>query len=131
MRKDKEKARKIAQWHLKRSVSTESIKMLWEEIKQIQGQYIHVGAADSDPEYVLQGMVYAMSFDVPVQVPTNPKAYRLLKDETDPTAWNQCAKAFGKVMKKIKKEFRTFYAVPETPELHEWLKVECWRYCRK
>lgn len=131
MVKDTKREERIAKWHLKRSVSTERIKLLWTEIKAILEKYEGIGCGDSEPDIVLQGMLYAMSFDVPVQVPTSPLAYRLYKDSSDPKKWNKCAAELSVVMKQIKKEFRTFYAVPETPELHEWLKVECWRYCRK
>ena len=129
--KQKEKAKRIAQWQLKQTVSTERIKMLWTEIKAILKKYEGIGCGDSEPEIVLQGMLYAMSLDVPVQVSSNPRVYRLYKDSSEPSKWNKCAAELSTVMKKIKNEFKTFYAAPPPVELMKWMEVECWRYCRK
>ena len=129
MVKDTKREERIAKWHMKRSVSTERIKLLWTEIKAILEKYEGIGCGDSEPDIVLQGMLYAMSFDVPVQVPTSPLAYRLYKDSSDPKKWNKCAAELSAIMKEIKKEFKTFYGFVATDDLYEWMKVDCWRHC--
>ena len=115
-----------AEWHLQREVNTKKIKTLWKELEELQEAYSDCGAWDSEVDSVLQGMVYAMSFEVPVAVPTSPGSYRLLSED-NPEKATECAKEFAKILNQMKKLWKTFDGGLLPDELYTMVKEKCWR----
>jgi hypothetical protein len=121
----------IAKWHVKRDINTQKIKALWSELKDVQRNYSDCGAEDSDVDWKVQSMLYAMSFDVPVDVPKTPKRYQLLVTGGTAERTFECAKEFHRILKLIKAEFHPFGSGLLPAELDEWLFVSCWRFCKR
>ena len=115
-----------AQWHLQREANTQKLKDLWTELEARHEAQSDCGAWDSDVDWKLQGMLYAMSFEVPVAVPSTPCAYLLLI-EVNPERSADCAREFHRVLSKMKKRWKTFDGLPMPPDLYAFMKQKCRR----
>jgi hypothetical protein len=123
---------RIAKWRMQREVKAEKIKLLWADIERTQEQYADLGARDSEPDQALQGMVFGMSYRIPVSISKSPKQYFMYakerSDNDEQEQLNQCAKEFSRLLREIKKEWKWFDHQPIPETLTEFLKEKCWRF---
>ena len=126
------KAECIAQWRMQREVKAEKIKLLWGKIERTQEQYADLGARDSETDRALQGMVFGMSYRIPVSISKSPKQYLLVANKRsnndEQEQLNQCAKEFSRLLSVMKKEWKWFDYQPVPETLTEFLKEKCWRF---
>ena len=120
-----------AQWNTMREPNTNKIKELWNELTAVQRTFSDCGANDSEVDWKLQSLMYAMSFDVPVDVPRTPKRYQLLVKDGNSARAFECAKEFHRILKLIQVEFRPFGSGLLPDALYEWVLVTCWRFCQR
>jgi hypothetical protein len=109
----------------------EKIMALWNELSDVRNEYSDCGANESDADWKVQAILYAISFCVLVDVPKTPKRYGLVNRDGNAQRSFECAKEMHRILSLIQVEFRAFANTLLPDELYEWLLVTCWRYCKR
>jgi len=112
-------------------VKVQKIMALWNELSDVRSEYSDCGANESDADWKVQAVLYAISFCVLVDVPKTSKRYGLVNRDGDAQRTIECAKEMHRILSLIQVEFRAFANTLLPDELYEWLLVTCWRYCKR
>jgi hypothetical protein len=112
-------------------VKVQKIMALWNELNDVRNEYSDCGANESDADWKVQAILYAISFCVLVDVPKTSKRYGLVSKDGNAQRMFECAKEMNRVLSLIQVEFRAFANALLPDALYEWLLVTCWRYCKR
>jgi hypothetical protein len=111
--------------------NVQKIMALWNELNEVRNNYSDCGANESDADWKVQAILYAISFCVLVDVPKTSKRFGLVSKDGNAQRMFECAKEMNRVLSLIQVEFRAFANALLPDALYEWLLVTCWRYCKR
>ena len=112
-------------------LKVQKIIALWNQLSDVRNEYSDCSANESDADWKVQAILYAISFCVLVDVPKTSKRYGLVNKDGDAQRSFECAKEMHRILSLIQVEFRAFANTLLPDELYEWLLVTCWRYCKR